>query len=86
MTLPEFAYPDQRPAYCERLALKVMTFAQLESIWCDCQVTGDYDLQLLLIDEMLTRPDAAPQDYELIWEMQDAGWNGGGTQEDRDAR
>ena len=24
MTLPEFAYPDQRPAYCEGLARRIL--------------------------------------------------------------
>ena len=86
MTLPEFAYPDQRPAYCERLALKVMTFSQLESLWDDCQRNGDYDFQDRLLAEMLTREDACPQSYDLMWEMQDCGWNGGVTQEDVDAR
>jgi hypothetical protein len=35
---------------------------------------------------LLTREDFHPQSYDLLWELQDAGWNGGCTQEDRDAR
>ena len=66
--------------------LSLLTFAQLESLWNDCQVSGDYDQQELLLSEMLTRPDACPESYDLLWEMQDAGWMGGVSQEDRDAR
>ncbi len=68
------------------MTLTDLTFAQLESLWNDCQVSGDYDEQDRLMAEMLTRPDACPESYDLLWEMQDAGWNGGVTQEDRDAR
>ena len=68
------------------MTLTTLTFAQLESLWCDCQVSGDYEQQDRLLSEMLTREDACPQDYDLMWEMQDCGWNGGVTQEDVDAR
>ena len=68
------------------MLLTALPFAELESLWCDCQVSGDYDFQERLVAEMLTREDACPQDYDLLWEMQDLGWNGGASQEDRDAR
>jgi hypothetical protein len=59
---------------------------QLEDLWCDCQVTADYDLQEQVVAVLLQRPAFCPQAYDLLWELQDAGWNGGVTQEDRDAR
>jgi hypothetical protein len=68
------------------MTLTALTFEELESLWCDCTVSGDYDQQDRLLAEMLTREDACPQSYDLLWEMQDAGWNGGVTQDDRDAR
>ena len=66
--------------------LSSLSFAQLESLWHDCTLNDDLDLQDRLLDEMLTREDACPEDYDLMWAMQDAGWGGGVTQEDRDAR
>ncbi len=66
--------------------MQSLSFAQLESLWCDCQVSGDYDQQDALLSEMLSREDACPQSYDLLWEMQDAGWMGGVSQDDRDAR
>jgi hypothetical protein len=66
--------------------LSTLSFEQLESIWHDCTISDDLDLQDRLLGEMLTREDACPQDYDLMWEMQDNGWGGGVTQEDRDAR
>jgi hypothetical protein len=66
--------------------LATLTFEQLEDLWDDCQVTADWDLQEDALREMLTREDACPQSYELMWEMQDHGWNGGVTQDDVDAR
>jgi hypothetical protein len=68
------------------LTLQDLTFEELESLWDDCQRNGDYDFQDRLLAEMLTREDACPESYDLLWEMQDAGWNGGVTQEERDAR
>jgi hypothetical protein len=68
------------------LTLATMTFGELESLWCDCQVSCDFDFQDRLLAEMLTREDACPESYDLMWEMQDAGWNGGCSQADRDAR
>ena len=66
--------------------MQSLSFSELESLWCDCQVSGDYEQQDRLLSEMLTREDACPQDYDLMWEMQDHGWNGGVTQDDVDAR
>ena len=63
-----------------------LTFEELESLWCDCQVSDDLDFADRLLAEMMTRPDACPEDYDLLWAMQDLGWGGGVTQEDRDAR
>ena len=68
------------------ITLQDLTFEELESLWCDCTVSSDFDFQDRLLAEMLTREDACPESYDLQWEMEDAGWNGGVTQEDRDAR
>jgi hypothetical protein len=35
---------------------------------------------------LLQRPAFSPRDYDLLWELQDQGWNGGCTQDDRDSR
>ena len=59
---------------------------QLEDLWGDCILSEDYDLQDAVLAVLLGRPAFMPHDYELLWELQDAGWNGGCTQEDRDAR
>jgi hypothetical protein len=59
---------------------------QLEDLWSDCQVSADYDLQESVLSVLLNRPAFCPQSYDLLWELQDAGWNGGCSQEDRDAR
>ena len=66
--------------------LSTLSFAQLESLWDDCNVSGDDDQYYRLLSEMVSREDARPQSYDLLWEMQDQGWMGGVTQEDRDAR
>jgi hypothetical protein len=70
------------------LTLATLTFEELEDLWCDCQIAldFDYDFNDRLLAEMLTREDACPESYDLLWEMQDAGWNGGCSQADRDAR
>jgi hypothetical protein len=68
------------------MTLTDLTFEELESLWCDCQVSSDFDFQDRLLSEMLTREDACPESYDLLWEMQDHGWNGGVTQDDVDAR
>ena len=68
------------------MQLQSLSDAQLESLWCDCQVSGDYDYQEAVFGVLLGRPDFCPHDYELLWELQDNGWNGGCSQEDRDAR
>ena len=59
---------------------------QLEDLWTDCNLSGDFDFQDMILEVLLQRPTFCPCDYDLLWEMQDAGWNGGVTQEDRDAR
>ncbi len=59
---------------------------QLEALWEDCQVSGDYDFQELVLSVLVGRSAFCPQSYDLLWELQDAGWNGGCTQDDRDAR
>jgi hypothetical protein len=66
--------------------LSLLTDAQLEDLWCDCQVSADYDLQEAVLSVLLKRPAFCPQGYDLLWELQDAGWDGGCSQEDRDAR
>jgi len=83
--------PDARVEYLSlmsntTLTLASLTFEELECLWCDCQVSSDFDFQDRLLAEMLTREDACPESYDLLWEMQDAGWNGGCSQADRDAR
>ena len=39
MTLPEFAYPDQRPAYCEGLARRILENLEHD----DLMTSDDYD-------------------------------------------
>jgi hypothetical protein len=68
------------------MTLADLTFEELESLWCDCTVSSDFDFQDRLLSEMLTREDACPESYDLLWEMQDAGWMGGVSQDDVDAR
>ena len=68
------------------LTLGTLTFEELECLWCDCQVSSNFDFQDRLLAEMLTREDACPESYDLLWEMQDAGWGGDVTQDARDAR
>ena len=59
---------------------------QLEDLWCETCLTCDADLSDAVVLELMKRPDFCPHDYELQWEMEDQGWNGGASQEDRDAR
>ena len=66
--------------------LQTLPDRQLEDLWLDCQVSGDYDFQDLVLSVLVQRSDFCPRDYDLLWELQDQGWNGGCTQEDRDAR
>jgi hypothetical protein len=66
--------------------LQTLPNRQLEDLWLDCQVSGDYDFQEQVFSVLLQRPDFCPRDYDLQWELEDAGWNGGATQDDRDAR
>jgi hypothetical protein len=49
-------------------------------------VSADYDLQEAVVAVLLQRSDFRPESYDLMWELQDAGWNGGCSQADRDAR
>jgi hypothetical protein len=67
-------------------ALSRLSDETLEDLWCRYEVTAQYDLQEDILKVLLQRPDFCPQSYDLLWELQDAGWNGGCTQEDRDAR
>jgi hypothetical protein len=67
--------------------LTILTDAQLEDAYNDSNLTCDADLSDAVIQEILNnRPAFEPQTYDLMWELQDCGWNGGATQEDRDAR
>ena len=66
--------------------LSLLSDLQLESLWCDCQVSADYDLQEAVLSVLLGRGDFSPQSYDLLWELQDAGWNGGCSDEDRLSR
>jgi len=67
-------------------ALSRLSDETLEDLWCRYQVTAQYDLQEDVLKVLLQRPDFCPKDYDLLWELQDAGWNGGCSQDDRDAR
>lgn len=66
--------------------LTTLTAAQLEDLENDANCHGHDDLHDLVIAEMLRRPDFCPSSYELQYYLEDLGWNGGATQEDRDAR
>lgn len=68
--------------------LSILSDAQLEDAYNDsCFNTGDTDLSDAVILEILkNRPAFEPQTFDLMWELQDCGWNGGATQDDRDAR
>jgi hypothetical protein len=66
--------------------LNLLSDSQLEDLWGDCQVSADYDLQEAVVAVLLQRSDFRPESYDLLWELQDAGWNGGCSQADRDAR
>ena len=70
------------------LNLICLSNAQLESLYNDCDGSCpcDGDLSERIALELMTRPDAAPESYDLLWEMQDLGWNGRVTQDERDAR
>ena len=59
---------------------------QLEDMWSDCQVSGDHDLSDMVVSVLMERPLFSPQTYDLLWELQDAGWNGGCSDEDRLSR
>ena len=67
-------------------ALSRLSDETLEGLWDRYQVTAQYDLQEDVLKVLLQRPDFCPKDYDLLWELQDAGWNGGCSQDDRDAR
>ena len=68
-------------------ALSLLTDVQLEDLWCDCLVSDDLDLQDDVLEVLLQRPDFCTQDYDLLWALQDAGWNGcEPTEEDRLSR
>ena len=66
--------------------LAALSDPQLEDLWNECQISATYNLQDAVLSELLKRPNFCPQDYDLLWELQDAGWNGGCTQDDRDSR
>jgi hypothetical protein len=66
--------------------LSTLTNAELESLWCDLQLTDDTALEDAATDEMMRRPAFCPQSYDLLWTLQDQGWQGGVTQDERDSR
>jgi len=67
--------------------LSCLTDAQLEDAYNGANLTCDADLSdAILLEILKNRPAFCPQDYDLQWELEDWGWNGGATQEDRDAR
>ena len=66
--------------------LSTLSNDQLEDLYNQSNLECDGDLGEAVALEMMRRPDARPESYDLIWEMQDLGWNGGVSQEDRDAR
>jgi hypothetical protein len=67
-------------------ALASLSNAQLEDLYNQSNLECDGDLGEAVALEMMGRPDACPQSYDLMWEMQDLGWGGGVSQDDRDAR
>jgi hypothetical protein len=66
--------------------LTLLTNDQLEDLENEGNVQGNDALYDAVIAEMLRRPDFCPTSYELQYYLEDLGWNGGVTQEDRDAR
>jgi hypothetical protein len=66
--------------------LAQLTDMQLEDLWDRANISGNYDCTDAVIAELLHRPTFCPVSYDLLWELQDNGWNGGVTQEERDAR
>ncbi len=67
-------------------ALSLLSDETLEDLWHTYNTTDRFELADDVFAVLLTREDFCPQAYDLLWELQDAGWNGGCTQEDRDAR
>jgi hypothetical protein len=67
-------------------SLSGLTNAQLENLEDFCTRKGRDELHDNVIDEMLSRPDFKPSNYELMYFLYDCGWNGGQTQEEIDAR
>lgn len=69
------------------LNLSTLTDAQLEDRYNDANLTSDADLSdAVLLEILKNRPDFCPESYDLQWELEDWGWNGGASQDDRDAR
>ncbi len=67
--------------------LSLLTDAQLEDAYNDASLSCDADLSdAVLLEILKNRPEFCPDSYDLQWELEDWGWNGGVTQEDRDAR
>jgi hypothetical protein len=67
-------------------ALSLLTDETLEDLWNTYNMTDRFELADDVFAVLLQRSDFCPQSYDLLWELQDAGWNGGCSQEDRDAR
>lgn len=66
--------------------LSELTDWQLEDLENRANISGNDACHDAVIAEMLRRPDFCPSSYELQYYLEDLGWNGGATQEDRDAR
>jgi hypothetical protein len=66
--------------------LSQLTDLQLEDLENRANCSGNDACHDAVIAEMLRRPGFFPSSYELQYYLEDQGWNGGVTQEDRDAR
>ena len=69
------------------LNLSTLTDAQLEDAYNNASLASDaHPSDAVILEILKNRPDFCPQDYDLQWDLEDHGWNGGASQEDRDAR
>jgi hypothetical protein len=66
--------------------LSQLTDLQLEDLENRATCSGNDTCHDAVIAEMLRRPGFSPSSYELQYYLEDQGWNGGVTQEERDAR
>lgn len=65
--------------------LSLLSGPQLEHLYHDSVLSDDDDLGDAVVAQLL-QLDHVPRDYGLLWVLQDLGWGGGSSQEDRDSR